>query len=76
MGVDLLRSCYSTRMRLFRDSTEETDIVWYKCEPGVKPLPFHTVFASRNWNAPDKDWIGLGEVPGAPRAWTNCAKPI
>ena len=67
--MDLLRSCYSTKMRLVKDDPRTVDITWYWCEPGAQPGPY-TIFASGNYSEiPDMPWTGPGEVKHAPRAW-------
>jgi len=74
--MDMLRSCYSTRMRFFSDHPEiETLVHWYFCEPEAKVFPHRTVFNSGNWWN-DKTFSGpLGEVAGAPRPWRNGQPP-
>jgi hypothetical protein len=48
--MDLLRSCYRSRMRLYSDSDATVDGQWHWCQPGAKPVPFPHSFASRNWD--------------------------
>lgn len=63
--MDYLRSCYYSRMRLFRDRPDITVAGrWHFCPPGAKVLPFPHVFASYQWD-PDEWSVDpqLGEVP-------------
>jgi hypothetical protein len=72
MAVDTLRSCYTTRMRFYRDSDRTHKVRWFFCDAKAKRLPFYTVFASGNWLQDHRqDWPGVGEVKGAPRTWNN-----
>lgn len=76
MIVDLLRSCYSTKMRFYRDAPGvETMVDWFFCEPDAKFLPFRTVFNSGNWWSDKTTSPPLGEVAGAPRPWRNGQPP-
>lgn len=76
MAVDLLRSCYSTKMRFFSERPDvETLVHWYFCEPGAKILPYRTVFNSGNWWSDKNPDITLGEIPGSPRPWRNGQPP-
>jgi pimeloyl-ACP methyl ester carboxylesterase len=65
----MLRVCYSTLMRFYRDDPRTVLVHWYFCEPGAQALPVSTVFSSHQW---DEEHAGysqetLGEVWGAPR---------
>jgi hypothetical protein len=82
MGVDLLRSCYTTSARLFRNSDVETPIRWFFCDPGAELLPFPSCINSRNWGDDRTNYprgkrfppaadVVPGEVLGAPRPWRN-----
>jgi hypothetical protein len=75
MAVDLLRSCYRTKMRFFSDSDIETEVVWYFTEPGAQVLPFYTRFASGNWATERVEWPGVGEVLFAPRPYSKGENP-
>jgi hypothetical protein len=70
--MDWVRSCYTTRMRFWTQTTQSVPIRWVFAQPGAKALPFPHLFASANW-AQDKAarWDGIGEVPGIPRPWSN-----
>lgn len=76
-GVDYLRSCYSTQFRFFSDRLDVlSDVAWYFCEPGAKPLPFPTIFGSNQWcNFQKEPTPILGEVIGAPRPWRDGSPP-
>ena len=66
MIMDYLRTCYRSKMRLFRDRPDiETIGRWMFCPPGAKPLPFAHPFASQVWD-PDREKLDplVGEVPG------------
>lgn len=78
---DLIRRPYTTRMRPFRDSDAEVDIVWYPCAPGARDLKYPSVVSSLdNW-VQERDLgvysgYSVGEVPGAPRRYNaQKAKP-
>lgn len=74
--MDLLRSCYSTKMRFFRDHPEiETLVHWYFCEPDAKVFPYRTVFNSGNWWSDKTQDGALGEIAGAARPWRNGQPP-
>jgi hypothetical protein len=73
--VDLLRSCYSTRMRFGTDPLQSTKITWYFCEDGAENLGIPTPFNSRNY-AEKGTWPELGEVEGARRDWADGSFPI
>lgn len=74
--MDVLRACYRTRMRFFRDSDLEIPVTWYWCEEGALPFPGHTVFGSGNWATSRDDWVGPGEVGGAPRPFYDGHEPL
>jgi hypothetical protein len=75
MGVDLIRSCYKTKMRLQVNSDDETEVQWFFCLPGAKVYPGYTRFASGNWAMDRFKWPGTGEVLGATRSWVNGKPP-
>jgi hypothetical protein len=88
LAVDVVRSCYSTKARLFRDDPTETDITWYFVPEDRPFLPFPTAISSRNWDATTTIWPAgkenppsgngteVGEVIGAPRPWRNGSDPV
>ncbi len=67
--MDLLRSCYRSKMRPFRDRPDiEIRGEWHWCLPGAKPIPHPHQFGSQVWDP----WMvppatGVGEVPGLGR---------
>jgi hypothetical protein len=75
MGMDLLRSCYTTKMRFWRDAATEVGVRWFFCAPDAEVFPYDTVFGSGNWASDRFDWPGPGEVLGAARDWSNGALP-
>jgi len=73
-GVDLLRSCYRTKVRTFYDSDEESDLEWFWVDDD-KMITFPTRFGSHNWDHFKGPWEGVGEVYGAKREWTPGVRP-
>lgn len=71
--MDYLRSCYSTKFRVFSDSVDTIDVDWYFCKPSAVPLGVPHSFGSLNWGYPDAPSGKVGEVPGEPRPWRNGA---
>ena len=69
----MLRSCYSTDIRFYRDSDITNRVTWYFTDR-TDWLPY-TLFASGNWARERIIWPGQGEVLGAPRPWSNGANP-
>jgi hypothetical protein len=76
MGVDLLRSCYSTTMQLDPAGDVIVPVTWYRCAPGAKPLPFPTLFGSGNWASDRTNWFGPGEVLGGSHAYSKGKTPV
>jgi hypothetical protein len=64
MAVDVLRSCYRSRMRIDPARPELTvEFEWFFCPPGAKLCPYPTAFSSRNWTETREDAdLTLGEV--------------
>ncbi len=76
MIVDLVRSCYRTKMSFFPSRPDLlTTVQWYFCRPGALPLPFPTRFNSSNWTEQKQYWPGTGEVLGQPRPWSRGQPP-
>lgn len=75
MIVDLVRSCYTTKVKAFTDCDFETEIYWYFCEPGAKPFPEMHRFASLNNASQNLIDTRPGEVLGAPRPWRDGSAP-
>jgi hypothetical protein len=71
--VSLIRSCYSTKMRFFKDDEFlELPVRWYFTDPAAEWVGFENVFNSRNWYLTDvEEWPTMGEVQGAPRPWAD-----
>ena len=64
--MDIIRSCYSSFMRPFKDHPE---ILipgrWHFCPPGAETVPYFHAFASSNWDPDGVEYDGLlGEVVG------------
>jgi len=77
--VSLVRSCYTTKMRFFKDDvSKETPIVWCFTAPNAQWCGMPNIFNSRNWYLGEPTWPELGEVQGAARTWsdgTGCCNP-
>jgi hypothetical protein len=72
--VDLLRSCYTTKMSFFPNRPDLlTPVRWFFTDPGAAVLPFPTKFASGNWAEQKWTWPGVGEVLPRDRRWKNGA---
>lgn len=71
----MLRSCYTTTARFFRNSDAETQIRYYFTAPDAPFVPNSGPFDSRNWESDPKGEGHLGEVVGAPREWCNGEPP-
>jgi hypothetical protein len=70
--VSLLRSCYSTKARFFKDDpTIEHFVEWYFTDPGAKWVGLENQFNARTWYGGYTDWPELGEIEGAPRTWVD-----
>jgi len=72
----LLRSCYTTTARFFRDTDAETTIRWFFCGEDAPFVPNSGPFDSRNWESDPKGQGHLGEVQGAPREYYRGDAPI
>ena len=75
--MDVLRSCYRTRMRFDPSQpTKSSPVTWYFCPAGALPLPVAHTFGSINWyggsGLPDAP---IGELQSSPRPWSNGAAP-
>lgn len=69
--MDLLRSCYTTFMRFFRDNALEIKVRWFWADEEADVWPGHHLFGSGNWASERFDWPGPGEVLDAPRPWDD-----
>lgn len=76
--MDMLRSCYKTKMR-FTPGGTPVDIKWFFCSlpatvyPG--PSPFRSLHWEGDWHLAEDDG-GLGEIPGEPRVYSRGTLPI
>jgi Lipase (class 3) len=71
----MLRSCYETDWRFYRDSTTTVPVRWFFTDD-APALPFPTVFGARVWNDNKEErWPSLGEVQGAPRTYYKGTAP-
>lgn len=64
MAVDVLRSCYRSRMRIDPNRPDLTvEMEWFFCPPGAKIFDGPTAFSSRNYTEAREDPdLSLGEV--------------
>lgn len=72
MIMDMMRSCYQSSMRLYKDRPDVlTPGRWYFCAPGARVIPFRHSFGSMNWDGKGEDRDPeVGEV--RPRGkWCN-----
>lgn len=58
---EFMRRPYSTTARMFRNSDEEVDFVWYPALPSAPPLPFPSIFLDPVWQ---DDYYSLDDGPG------------
>lgn len=73
-AVDMLRRCYSTKIRPFFDSPAVAEIQWYRVKAETPPMPEGTIFTSLNYLDP-WDWDdGPGEV-NKERTWLPGVDP-
>jgi hypothetical protein len=75
MVMDMLRSCYSTKMKFFKDSDLEIPVRWYFCDDAAQAFPAHHLFASANWDSLPGGTNHVGEVVGAPRPYNDGLMP-
>lgn len=68
--MDLLRSCYKTKMRFFRDTEDLTNVEWYFVPDDSPLIGVVTPFCSTNWCQEPGPPDGIGEVP-FDRAYSN-----
>ena len=57
----MVRSCYRTTIRPYRDSDKTVEIVWYFVDEDTPMLPYVHSFLSRNWDDREED-RPLGET--------------
>lgn len=74
--MDLLRSAYTARMKLWHDRPELTPVRWFRCEAGAKLFEPMCSFRSLKTWARETDRTGMvGEVQEF-RPWNNGANPL
>lgn len=67
----MLRSCYSTTVRLDASGRERT-VKWFWADPGAKVFSGPHRYGSLNWSSDlPVDDGQVGEIPGAPRPYYN-----
>ena len=69
--MDLLRSCYSTKIRPYSDSDNEVEVDWFFCKPDAVVFPGQHCFGSLNWWDGLEAPVGPGEVYGELRPWRD-----
>jgi len=74
-AVSLLRSCYTTQARFFREDERTTEIRWFFTAPDAPFVDNSGPWDSRNWDSDPKGLGELGEVVGAERKWSNGTPP-
>jgi len=70
--VDVLRSCYESEMRFFRDSEQKTKVFWYFVPEDRKAIPFEHDFYSRIYDEEPQEEIGELQEP---RKWIGGQPP-
>lgn len=75
MQMDLLRSCYTTEMRFWKDRPDTVPVRWFWCDEEAEIFPGHHRFASGVWAAKYGPWEGPGEVEEAPRPFDPGVNP-
>lgn len=79
MVVDMLRSCYKTKVRLFNADPTQSNITWYFVTEASGKLPFPTTINSLNWRDQSErevdDPTRSGEVVGATRRYYAGTSP-
>jgi len=72
--VDWIRTAYTTRMKLWKDSEETVEVRWFRAEPGAKIFPGVHNFSSLTWRDEHKpeyriNNTGIGEQTEAGRVY-------
>jgi hypothetical protein len=81
-AVEWLRSCYSSRWRLFRGSSQITRGYYYFCDPDTPFFPGTHNLGSLNWTTTDREGMNppLGEYQidalATGRPWRNGSFPF
>lgn len=70
--MDCVRSCYRSRMALYRDRPDVlTEGRWHFCPPGAKPVPYLHLFGSSNYDPDGRFDPQVGEVGTGSHPWSN-----
>lgn len=77
MGMDFLRTCYQSYMRLFKDDPDRLTLGrWAWSPPGSRPVPFPHLFGSAGFDPqPMEPEPPIGEVYGLQGRATGYANP-
>lgn len=70
--MDMLRSCYRTKMDFGAAPYRAVPVRWFFCDDSALYFPGLHRFASANWTG-DKHlkWHGPGEIQGVRRVWDD-----
>jgi hypothetical protein len=74
MVMDIIRTCYRRKARIFSDSDREVTIEWFPAPEGAEWFPLPSKFGSRSWHDKADPWPRLGEVQGSPRIYCKKEK--
>jgi len=75
MIVDVVRSCYESDIRFFQGSPATTRVSWFFTPEGAQPLPFPTIFGSRNYDFTKDAYSGIGEQRPQGMTWRDGSNP-
>lgn len=76
MIMDLLRACYTTKMRFTEGDLTEYPVAWFFCNEGAQVFPTAHVFNSLNWVGDKFQITTAGEVEDAPRPFSYGVAPV
>jgi hypothetical protein len=68
---DYARRPYTTKARLFRNSDQQVDLVWYPAREDAPVLPYDSSIVSLDYTADPLYDYGIGEVYGATRNYNG-----
>lgn len=71
MIMDVIRTPYRRKARIFKDSDKEVTLSWYFAPQGAKFFPFPHLWGSADWLDKEDEWPRLGEVKDPPRRWAK-----
>jgi hypothetical protein len=75
MIVSYIKSCYTAKVRFFRDSDREDTVYWYFTSPDAREFPFYSRFCTGDFvDSRVGDWPGPGEVKGT-KQWRRGVNP-